>query len=269
MEPRSSADTTKKIVRQLGFQSFVMSIKPPGSVLSLLTVLALAVVPARAELISVSASGKINPNSTASTTIPAGTPWSFEIIYNTDAPDRDFELTGTPDPTFGIYNNNGAIPALTFFHYRAGTYEVTIDGPNDFGPFSAIHISFGGTNAIDINLFDPGLFPPLDGRAVTFHADFGDFTHSIFTSDALPTNIAIGLASFQDASVTLLPSGGAIFGSLSDITSFKIAAVPEPSTSALAIIGITGLLLYRSERSGRWRRARLPRAHGIKFGPEK
>jgi len=213
--------------------------------LILLTVLVFAAAAVRAEIISMSASGKINPNSTASTTIPAGTPWTFEIIYNTTSLDRDFELTGTPDPTFGIYNNHGDIPTLTFFHYRAGSYEVTIGQPNDFGPFGAIDITFAGTNAIDINLFDSGLFPPLDGRAVTFHADFGDFSHSIFTSDALPTNTAIGLSSFQDASVTLLPSGGAIFGSLSDMTSFKIAPVPEPSTCALAIIGIPVLLLSR------------------------
>ena len=197
--------------------------------LILLTILAFAAAPTHAELISLSASGKINQNSTASATIPSGTPWEFEIIYNTDAPDRDFEVTGTTDPTFGVYNNSGAIPALTFFHYRAGTYEVTLPDPGEFGLFSSIHITFAGTNAIDINLFDPGLFPPLDGRPVTFHADFGDFSHSIFTSDALPANTAIGLSSFQDASVTLLPSGGAIFGSLSDMTSFEIAPVPEPS----------------------------------------
>jgi len=226
-----------------------MSIKPPKSALILLTALACAAVPARAELMSMSASGNINRN-VVNTTIPAGTPWTFEMIYDTASLDRDFELTGAPDPTFGRYNNNGAIPALTFFHYRAGTYEVTIDDPTDFGPFSSIEISFGGTNAIDINLFDPGLFPPLEGRAVTFHADFGDFTHSIFTSDALPTNTAIGLASFQDASVTLLPSGSAIFGSLSDMSSFKIADVPEPSTSAVAIIGGLGLLLRRRRRFG-------------------
>jgi hypothetical protein len=198
-----------------------------------------------------SASGNINLNLSADTTIPVGTPWTFEIIYDTASPDRDFELTGTPDPTFGIYNNNGAIPALTFFHYRAGSYEVTLDDASDFGPFSSMHISFGGTHAIDINLNDPGLFPPLGGQAVTFHADFGDFSHSMFTSDALPTNAGIGVASFDDASVSLLPSGGVILGSLSGMTSFEIAAVPEPSTCALAIIGGPVLLLSRRPRSAR------------------
>lgn len=226
-----------------------LSIKPARSFLIILTALTFAAVPARSELISIAASGNINQN-VVNATIPAGTPWTFEIIYNTASLDRDFELTGAPDPTFGRYNNNGAIPALTFFHYRAATYEVTIDNPNDFGPFSGIDISFGGTHAIDINLVDAGLFPPLEGRAVTFHADFGDFTHSIFTSDALPTNSTIGLASFQDASVTLLPSGSAIFGSLSDMTSFKIAAVPEPSTSAVAIVGGFGLLIRRRQSRG-------------------
>ena len=225
-----------------------MFIKPPRSTLILRTVLALAVVPARAALVSMSASGNINFNTSTDTTIPVGTPWTFEIIYDTASADRDFELTGTPDPTFGNYNNNGAIPALTFFHYRAGSYEVTLDDSSDFGPFSSIHISFGGTHAIDINLNDTGLLPPLGGRAVTFHADFGDFSRSIFTSDALPTNPEIGLASFQDASVTLLPSDGVILGSLGGMTSFEIAAIPEPSTGVLAIIGVPALLLYGRSR---------------------
>jgi hypothetical protein len=203
-------------------------------------------VPAQAELISLSASGIITLDTSPDTTIPLGTPWNFEIIYDTSAPDRDFELTGTPDPTFGKYNNNGAIPALTFFHYRAGTYEVTVGSPSEFGPFSAIDISFGGTHAIDINLNSPA-FPPLAGQPVFFHADFGDFTDSIFTSDALPTNTGLGLQSFQDASVTL-SAGGAISGSLIGMTSFHIDPVPEPSACAFASIGLTSLLLFRRRR---------------------
>jgi hypothetical protein len=170
----------------------------------------------------------------------------FEIIYDTNAPDLDFELTGSPDPTFGRYTNTGAVPALTFFHYRAGTYEVTLDEPSDFGPFSEILITFGGTHAIDINLNANSLFPPLAGGPVRFHADFGNFTHSIFTSDALPTDPSLGVNSFQDASVTLLPqSGGVVVGSLQDMTRLTIAGVPEPSTFALAIVGLPMLFRYR------------------------
>jgi len=224
-----------------------MFIKLPKPVISWLILLIFATVPAHAELISLSASGIITLDTSPDTTIPVGTPWDFEIIYDTSAPDRDFELTGTPDPTFGKYNNNGAIPALTFFHYRAGTYEVTIGNPSEFGPFSAIDISFGGTHAIDINLNSPDHFPPLAGQPVFFHADFGDFSHSIFTSDALPTDTSLGLQSFQDASVTL-GAGGAISGSLSGMTSFDIVPVPEPSACAFASIGLASLLLFRRQR---------------------
>src|SRR5688572_24043214 len=119
-----------------------MFTKPPKSAIFWIKVaLILIVVPARAELFSLSASGTIAVNNSVDATIPVGTPWMFEIIYDTTAPDLDFELTGTPDPTFGRFTNSGAIPALTFFHYRAGSYEVTLDDPSDFGPFSAILIT--------------------------------------------------------------------------------------------------------------------------------
>ena len=97
------------------------------TVLLVFTVLALAPTSARAGLFSLEASGTISFNSSGDSTIPIGTPWTFEIIYDTAAPDLDFELTGSPDPTFGRFTNTGATPALTFFHYQAGGYEVTID----------------------------------------------------------------------------------------------------------------------------------------------
>lgn len=194
-------------------------------------------LPARAALVSLSASGTISLNSSADKTIPVGTPWVFQIIYNTEAPDRDFVLTGSPDTTFGRYTNEGAVPALTFFHYRAGTYEVTLDDPSDFGPFSAVLITFAGVDAIDINL-NATLFPPLAGGPVSFHADFNDFSGTILTSDALPANTALGLPSFHESSVTLNAPDGVILGATNTMTSFTIAIVPEPSSSLIAIIAL-------------------------------
>jgi hypothetical protein len=235
---------------KLTMNPHAMSIKPSKSVLLWLTIHSLVAAPVQAELFSLSASGRITLNSTADSTIPVGTPWTFEIIYNTAAPDLDFELKGAPDSTFGRFTNSGAIPAVTFFHYRAGTYEVTLDEPADFDLFSNIDITFlGGVHAIDINVFAAGLFPPLGGGAVSFHADFNDSTHSALMSDGLPANQAIGLQSFQESSVTLLPPNGVILGSGADMTSLRIAPVPEPSTSAAAIIGGLGLLLRRRPRS--------------------
>jgi hypothetical protein len=207
-----------------------------------LSILGFGAALARAELFSLAASGTVTVNNSLDTTIPIGTPWVFEIIYDTNAPDLDFELTGAPDPTFGRFTNSGDIPALTFFHYRAGSYEVTLDDPSDFGPFSEIHITFGGAQAIDINLNAAGLFPPLAGGPVSFHADFNDFSPSTLTltSDGLPTGTNIGVGSFQDSSVTLLPgTGGVVLGSQANMTSLTIAAVPEPSTCALAMIGLS------------------------------
>jgi MYXO-CTERM domain-containing protein len=225
-----------------------MSIKYRPAALPWIYLLVLTALPLRAELFSVSASGRITINDTGDTTIPVGTPWTFTVIYDTNAPDLDFELTGMPDPTFGRFTNTSAIPALRFFHYQAGNYQVTLDDPSDFGPFSEIHITFGGTHAIDINLNANSLFPPLAGGPVSFHTDFGDFTHSALTSDALPTNTSLSLANFQDASVSLLPPRGIVLGSIQDMTSFKIEAVPEPSTCGLAVLGLTALVAHRRRR---------------------
>jgi hypothetical protein len=224
-----------------------------------LTIYSLVAVPVQAELISVSASGTISKNSSADTTIPVGTPWTFEVIYDTAAPDLDFEVTGAPDSTFGRFTNTGAIPAVTFLHYHAANYEVTIDDPKDFGAFSEIHITLDRVNVMEINLNAPGLFPPLAGGPVSFQvefidgaqSDFIDIPPSIILSDALLTDTSIGLQSFQVVGVSLLPSsGGVVVGGLSDMTSLTFAVVPEPSSLEAAIIGGLVLLLFRRPRSG-------------------
>jgi hypothetical protein len=112
---------------------------------------------------------------------------------------------------------------------------------------------------MEINLNAPGLFPPLAGGPVSFHAefndgsqsDFGDIPPSIIMSDALLTDTGIGLQSFQSAAVVLLPSsGGVVVGGLSDMSSLTFSVVPEPSSLVAAIIGGLVLLLCRRPRSG-------------------
>src|SRR5262245_23645627 len=122
-------------------------------------VLAVAPASARAALYSLTASGTVSVSTEAA--IPVGTPWSFEIVYDTAAPD------GSADPTFGQFGNAGAPPALTSFHYQAGSYAVALDQPADFEVASDIVITFTSIHAIDINIFAPDLFPPLGGKAVT------------------------------------------------------------------------------------------------------
>ena len=214
-----------------------MTTRPANAALLLFTLLDLSATSAQASLFSLAASGTISSNSSGDSTIPIGTPWTFELTYDTAAPDLDFELTGLPDPTFGRFTNTAAIPALTSFHYQAAGYEVTIDDPADFGTGSEIHITFTTVNAIDINVHAPAFFPPLAGGAVSFHADFNAFsTAPIFASDALPTNTALGPGSFDASTVTLLPPAGVVSGS--SLTSLTLTAVPEPSTAALVIVGL-------------------------------
>src|SRR4051794_492383 len=98
-----------------------------AAIMVLFALLTLATTPARASLFTLAASGTITANTSGDPTIPTRTPWSFEITYNTAAPDLDFQSTGSPDPTFGRFNNTAAPPAMTFFHYKAGSYEVTLD----------------------------------------------------------------------------------------------------------------------------------------------
>jgi hypothetical protein len=195
--------------------------------LLLFTVLTIAPAPARANLFSLAASGTISENSSRDSTIPVGTPWSFQLIYDTAAPDLDFQSTGSPDPTFGQFANTAAPPALVFFNYQAGTYSATLAHPADFGTASAIITTFTSINGIDININAPTFFPHLAGGPVSFHADFAKFgSPHIFTSDALPTNTAIGPGSFDDSNVTLLPPAGAVSGS-NTLTSLTLMAVPS------------------------------------------
>jgi hypothetical protein len=196
--------------------------------LLLITLLTLTSMPARASLFSLAASGTISSNTSGDSTIPIGTPWAFELTYDATAPDLDFELIGEREPTFGRFKNTAEPPALTFFHYQAGDYEVTVDDPADFGMISEILITFTGVNAIDINIHAPTFFPPLAQGPVSFHADFNRFTSPpIFSSDALPTNTALGPGSFEQSTVTLLPRAGAV--SSGSVTSLTLTAVPEPS----------------------------------------
>jgi hypothetical protein len=206
---------------------------------------------ARAGLFTFTAAGNISSNSSSSgAAIPIGTPWSFEITYDTDAPDLDFQSVGSPDPTYGVFNNSAAPPALTYFHYKAGTYEVTLDNPSAFGAGSGMTITFTTVNAIDINIFAPGAFPLLGGSPVSFHADFNAFNAApIFASDGLPTNTALGPGSFDASTVSLLPVAGEISGS--NPTSLGLVAVPEPATAALAMAGFLLLMAVpgRTRRS--------------------
>ena len=197
---------------------------------------------ARAALYSLSASGTIERSNVSA--IPVGAPWTLDLIYETGAPDLDFEIGGSPDPTFGRFTNTGTPPALLFFHYQAGCYQATVHDPAAFGAFSNVLVTFTSVHAIDINVQSPDSFPPLAGGNVIFHADFNDFTsRAVFTSDGLPTNTALGPGSFDQSTValfTLSPLVVEVGGST--LTSFKITPLPEPSRSALTIPGFLVLL---------------------------
>jgi hypothetical protein len=210
---------------------------------------ALTATSAQADLFSLSASGTISSNSSSDPSITIGTPFTFDFIYDADAPDLDFELGGSPDPTFGRFTNTGTPPALVGFHYQAGDYEVTISDPAGFALFSAVHITFTSVHAIDINIFAPDFFPPLANDDVSFHADFNSDT-PVLENDGLPTDTALDLDDFGENTVSLLPvAGGAI--SSSDLTSLTVTALPEPSSAALEMAGVLALLALPRSRARR------------------
>ena len=131
-------------------------------------------------------------------------------------------------------------PALTYFHYQAGSYAVTIDDPADFVG-SNIHITFTTIHAIDINISAPALFPDLAGGDVSFHADFNAFASApIFESDALPTNTALSEESFDENAISLLPPNSVVKSST--LLSLTLTAVPEPSRAALTLVGLLVLV---------------------------
>jgi hypothetical protein len=209
-----------------------------NAALLMFTLLAVATTPAPASLFTLAASGTISFNTSGDPTIPVGTPWTFELTYDTAAPDLD------PDPTSGRFTNTAAPPAMTFFHYRAGTYEVTLDDPADFGTFSGMFITFTSINGIDINIFATDFFPPLAGGPVSFHADFARFTPPpIFSSDALPTNTALGPGSFDDSNVTLLPPNSVVTSS--SLTSLMLTAVPPGDYNGDGVVNAADYVVWR------------------------
>jgi hypothetical protein len=216
------------------------------------TLLSAAAMPARAALFTLSATGTITSNSSGDATIPIGMPWAFELTYDTAAPDRDFEIIGEPDPTFGRFTNATQPPAMRFFHYQAGDYEVTLDDPADFGEFSAVHVTFTVVHALDINIHAGELFPPLAGGPVSFHADFNAFSMApIFANDGLPTNVSIIAESFDQSSITLLPDAGGVVNS-STLTSLTltVAAQTPGDTNGDGLVNIVDLNNVRNNFGG-------------------
>jgi hypothetical protein len=208
---------------------------------------ALSATSARAALYEFTASGTIEGSTIAA--ISVGTPWTLDLIYDTDAPDLDFEQTGSPDPTFGHFTNTGTPPALVFFHYQAGDYAATVRDPASFGAFSGIDITFTSVHAIDINIRSAS-FPPLPGGNVFFHADFNDFSsRPIFTSDGLPTNPNLGPESFDQSTVDLFTSPGITEAISNTMATLRVTPLPEPSRSAMAIAGVLVLLGMASGRA--------------------
>src|SRR5262245_48545349 len=190
---------------------------------------ALSAISAQAARYSLTASGTIE-TTRGVPTIPVGTPWTLNLIYDTSAPDLDFTTNGgSSDPTFGRFMNTNTPPALVFFHYQAGSYAVTIDDPAAFGPFSKVQITFTSVHAIDIDILADDSFPLLAGGTVRFHADFNDFSsRPIFTSDGLPTDPDLGPESFDESTVSLLTESGVRFVEVDGRTlaSFQVTPVP-------------------------------------------
>jgi hypothetical protein len=203
---------------------------------------------AQAGVYELSAAGVITVNASDDASIAVGTPWAFELRYDTAAPDLDFELLGAAEPTYGRFKNTAVPAALVAFHYQAGDYEVTLDDPANFGASSEMLITFTSIHAIDINIHSPALFPQLGGGEVGFHADFNAFDAApVLANDGLPTDTALGTASFDESTVTLLPPRGYISGS--GITQFSIREVPEPGTAGMLIaVGLAAGAMRRCNR---------------------
>ena len=133
---------------------------------------------------------------------------------------------------------------MTFFHYKAGAYEVTLDDPADFGTFSETLITSTSIKGIDINISAPTFFPPLAGGPVSFHADFAAVSSPpIFSSDALPTNTALGPGSFVDSNVTLLPPSGVVTSS--NLTSLTLTAVAPGDYNNNGLIDAADYVVWR------------------------
>jgi len=221
-----------------------MRVPPAAAVVLVCALASLSTTPARAGLYELDVTGKIGENNSADQSIPVGSLFAFQLVYDTAAPDLDFDLTTTPDPTFGRFTNTGVPPALVSFHYQAASYEVTISDPTGFGPFSDFLVTFVATTgvyALDLNIRNSDPFPLIAGNPVTFHADFNQFSPPpISGSDGLPTDQSLTAASFGESTVSLFPGFAVISGS--EITSLSVHPVPEASALALAFAALSVIM---------------------------
>jgi hypothetical protein len=158
-----------------------------------------------------------NFNGTPFAGVQSGANYILTYSFQSNTPDS------IPDPTLGQYDS-----ALTSINLQIGAGTSTSLSSGD------IEIADNFANAFDAYQLDVGL-----GNGLEMGLLLQDFTRTVFSSDALPTNL--NLNGFSNRLFTLTGPNGSMTGS---VTGF---ALPAPGTAAaLAACAVLGFRRRRN-----------------------
>jgi len=185
----------------------------------------------------------------------ASAAFALASFYGIDAKADELTLTGPDLP----YHNTGwpdtglSITALQHVLLESFTF-VTFGAPDiitlrDMTAGTANTVAFAGGAGDQVITVNWEL--PAGHTFLLLSADPNNSTFAVFNSPTGNSHITVngGYGQFVDHSPALYPEYWFHFNDLTTITLDGVAPVPEPSSVALLVTGIAGLLAYRRRRA--------------------
>jgi hypothetical protein len=184
-------------------------------------------MPARAQLLQITASGEITGATGSYSTIPLGTAFTFTETFNvanattiastgTSATYQD--ATGTSSFSFGGFNFSGTVPQVEIYSNNQTLYGFEFSQPLPNNESYGVQLlSVDSFIAPSTSLASLQTYPLSD-----FLSGPGLGNEAVFNGEEGPGNTINGV-------------GG-------EVTSFSVESVPEPSSAALVFLGVSLLL---------------------------
>ncbi len=159
----------------------------------------------------------------------------------------DVNITSGSDSVIGQITTDGTLGVLHAGHITDFSLKMTNSaGSNVVAPPSAI-VQVQGS---DLTATSTGIFYNF-GSTDSAYVTFGDIFHTIYLNNSINPNFPSGIQLYNGFFDGEFYSSIFLSGNV-EIGSAVVAAVPEPSTWAMMILGFTGVCLvaYRRRNQG-------------------